>query len=267
MARKAASPSDTYSVGEVARLAGVTVRTLHHYDEIGLLRPPMRTEAGYRRYTRGDLLRLQRIRLFRALDFTLDDLRVLIDAPDADLRAALVEQRGALLRRMEETRSLVTIIDRVLDSVPATNDEGTPQMIVDEMFKGFRNEEFEREAEERWGGTDAWKESKRRVTTYGLDDWRVMAAEARAINDGLLAHFAAGDPASSVPALALAEEHRQHIGRWFYECSTEIHVGLAEMYVTDARFRKHYDDQAAGFADYVAGAIRANAQHRDSGAA
>ena len=256
MGRERRERTETYGVGEVARIAGVTVRALHHYDEIGLLRPSMRTEAGYRRYTRADLERLQRIRLFRALDFTLDDVRVLLDAPDEALRSALVEQRAALLRRLEETGSLVTIIDRVLDGTP---DEGANGMGPEEMFKDFRNDEFAKEAEERWGSTDAWKESKRRVQTYGPDDWKEMAAEAKAINDGLLAAMQAGEPASSAGATALAEQHRQHISRWFYDCGTDIHVGLAEMYIADPRFRKHYDEQAAGFADYVADAIRANA--------
>ena len=260
MARRDEAPSETYSVGEVAQLAGVTVRALHHYDEIGLLHPSMRTEAGYRRYTRGDLLRLQRIRLFRALDFTLDDVRTLLDAPDADLRTALVDQRAALLHRLEETQSLVTIIDRVLDSVPAPNEERGTDMTVDELFKDFRNEEFAKEAEERWGDTDAWKESKRRVKTYSPDDWKVISAEAKATNDGFVEHLAAGDPPTSEAAMALAEAHRQHITRWFYDCSHEVHEGLADMYAADPRFRKTYDDQAPGLADYVAAAIHANAE-------
>src|SRR5690606_2270255 len=137
--------------------------------------------------------------------------------------------------------------DRVLDSTPATDEEGVPTTGPDEMFKDFRNDEFEREAEERWGDTDAWKESKRRVDSYGPEDWKAMAAEARAINDGLLAEMQAGRPASSAEATALAEAHRQHISKWFYDCTPEIHVGLAEMYVTDDRFRAHYDAQAPGF--------------------
>ncbi|RLT34937.1 MAG: MerR family transcriptional regulator [Chloroflexi bacterium] len=152
MAQAHRGGEETYSVGEVARLAAVTVRALHHYDEIALLRPSMRTPAGYRRYTRDDLLRLQRIRLFRALDFSLDDVRALLDAPDAELRTALVSQRAALLAKLEETQSLVTIIDRVLDGTPDTREEG-PEMPVDELFKDFRNDEFAREAEERWGST------------------------------------------------------------------------------------------------------------------
>ena len=130
------------------------------------------------------------------------------------------------------------------------------------MFKGLRNEEFGREAEERWGGTDAWKESKRRVASYDLDDWKVMAVEAKALNDALLARMQAGDAATAPEVVALAEEHRQHISKWFYDCSPEIHVGLAEMYIADPRFRKNYDDQAPGFAQYIADAIRGNAEMR-----
>ena len=265
MARTRSVEAQTYSVGEVAKLASVTVRALHHYDEIGLLAPSERTAAGYRRYTHGDLLRLQRIRLFRALDFTLDEVRILLEAPDDELRSALVTQRAALLRRLEETESLVAIINRVLDSTPAEPHEGTDMNeerleMVEELFKGFRTDEFEHEAKGRWGDTDAWKESKRRVAAYGLDDWKEMAVEAKAINDGLLAHMQAGDAASSPEAMALAEQHRVHIGKWFYDCTHEIHAGLADMYVADPRFRANYDDQAPGFADYLSAAIHANAE-------
>src|SRR5690606_10588780 len=162
--------------------------------------------------------------------------------------------------RLEETQSLVAISDRVLDSTPTdTHQEGAPQVQPEEMIKDFRNEEFAREAEERWGDTDAWTASKRRVASYSPDDWTDMAAEAKAINDGLIAQMQAGHAASSLEATALAEAHRQHISRWFYDCTPEIHVGLAEGYVADDRFRKHYDEQAPGFADYVSEAIRANA--------
>lgn len=248
---------ETYSVGEVARIGGVTVRALHHYDEIGLLRPSMRTEAGYRRYTRGDLLRLQRIRLFRALGFGLEDVRALIDAPDAELRAALVAQRSALLHRLEETQSLVAIIDRVLDGTREGRE--APDVPAADLFNGFQPDEYAEEARERWGSTEAYQESARRAASYGPEDWKDMAAEAKAINDALLAHLAAGDPPGAPEVTALAEAHRQHIGRWFYECSPEIHVGLADMYVADPRFTAHYDTQAPGFAQYVADAIRANA--------
>ncbi|RLT34938.1 MAG: hypothetical protein DWI58_20005 [Chloroflexi bacterium] len=88
----------------------------------------------------------------------------------------------------------------------------------------------------------AWKESKRRASTYDLDDWKVMAAEAKALNDALLAHMTAGHAPSAPEVVALAEESRQHISKWFYDCSLEVHVGLAEMFVEDPRFRKSYDD-------------------------
>lgn len=260
--RRTGDQPQTYSVGEAARRTGVTVRTLHYYDDIGLLRASVRTEAGYRRYTERDVDALRRVRLFRTLGFTLEEVRPLLDAPDGTLRAALVDQRTALLRRLEETRDLVQIIDRVQGGTP-TGSGGSQAVERDDIrdaLNEFRTAEFEEEARERWGGTDAWRESKRRVATYGLDDWKAMAEEAKAINDGLLAQMQAGRPASSTEAAALAEEHRLHISKWFYDCAPEIHVGLADMYVADPRCRAHYDQQAPGFADYVAQAIHANAE-------
>lgn len=115
------------------------------------------------------------------------------------------------------------------------------------------------EARERWGGTDAWKESERRSAKYGPAEWGRIKEEAENVEAGMAALLAAGASPSGPEAMALAEEARQHIGRWFYPCSHAFHVGLAEMYTADPRFREHYDQRAAGLAAFVADAIRANA--------
>ena len=121
---------------------------------------------------------------------------------------------------------------------------------------------YAEEARERWGDTDAYKESQRRTSRYTDDDWVRIKAEAGEIQTGLLQAFQAGTPADSTVATELAEAHRQHISRWFYDCTPEIHRGLGEMYVADPRFTAHYDDRAPGFAAYVRDAVLANAAGR-----
>lgn len=118
---------------------------------------------------------------------------------------------------------------------------------------------YAQEAEARWGQTDAFKESQRRTAKYGEADWAQMGVEQTAVLEAFLAAFGAGLTPDSVEAAAAAEAHRQQITKWFYPCSYEIQVGLAEMYVADERFKAYYDGHAVGLAKFVSEAIIANA--------
>lgn len=241
-----------YSVGTVARIARVTVRTLHHYDEIGLLLPTGRSAAGYRLYTDADIERLQQIRFHREFGMALEEIRRILDARDFDSRAALIRHREALARRQEETAGLIATIDRMLG-----DNEGDEKMTADELFDGFRHEDHEAEAKQRWGDTPHWKEAQRRTSSYGPDDWKAIKAEAEEIVAKLAGTMNAGEEPGSEAAMALAERHRLHIDRWFYACSPQMHAGLAEMYVGDPRFSVYFDKHGEGLANYVAAAIRA----------
>jgi len=121
------------------------------------------------------------------------------------------------------------------------------------------HKEWDAEARERWGDTDAYKESARRTKKYTEEHWARIKAESEGIEAGFADAMASGDAPDGERARHLAEQARLHIDRWFYPCSHRMHAGLAEMYVADARFRAHYDDRAPGLAEYVAAAIHANA--------
>lgn len=250
----------TYTVGEAARLAGVSVRTLRHYDRIGLLSPADRSEAGYRRYAAADLERLHRILSFRELGISLDQIARLLDDPDADPGAHLREQERLLRDRIARLEQMLAAVHTTMEA-EAMGMELTPEERF-ELFGDFDPAQHEAEAEERWGGTDAYAESRRRTARYSKDDWRRMRDEAAAIERALAAAMESGEPADGYAARAAAEAHRAHIDRWFYPCSPAMHRGLGDLYVTDARFRKHYDDVAPRLAAYVKAAIDANA---DSG--
>ena len=226
----------SYSVGEVASLAGVSVRTLHHYDETGLLPPASRRRAGYREYTSADL-----------------------DEPGRDRQAALLRQRELVDERIEEMRGVRALLERTLTSM-----EGAGGMSEKEMFEGLgtyeRNEaEHGAEVRERWGDTTAYAESARRTSKYGEGDWIAIRDEAAAIEAALAELLSAGVPAESEQAMDSAERHRGHISRWFYPCSHEMHANLAEMYVADPRFAEHYETRSTGLAAYVRDAVLANA--------
>src|SRR5688572_26459005 len=124
-----------------------------------------------------------------------------------------------------------------------------------EVFGDFDPAEHQPEAERRWGGTEAYRESQRRASQYGKAEWLQLKAEAERINAGLAAAMTSGVPASAPEAMDLAEQHRQHISRWFYECTYAIHRGLGEMYVADPRFSAHYEEAAPGLSAYLRDAI------------
>ncbi|MEU8249720.1 MerR family transcriptional regulator [Nonomuraea sp. NPDC048916] len=247
----------SFSVGQVARLAGVTVRTLHHYDEIGLLSPGERTRAGYRRYTEADLVRLQQVLLYRELGFPLEEIAVILDEPRADEMTHLRRQHELLTRRAERLREVIAAVERALEarlmSVALTPEERF------EVFGDFRPEDHEAEVERRWGGDGRYTESRRRVAAYTRADWLEIKAEAGAISEELAAAFEAGLAPDGERVMDVAERHRGHISRWFYDCSHEVHRGLGELYVSDPRFTAVFDALAAGLAAYFRLAVDANA--------
>ena len=243
-----------YSVGEVARIAKVTIRTLHHYDQIGLLAPSSRNRSGYRQYTRVDIERLQQIRFHRELGLALEEIRSILDAKDFDAERALREHREHLRQRLDETQALITTIDRML-----ANGKGEAEMTTEEMFDGFKPEKYEAEVGERWGGSPACKESMRRTKSYGPEQWREIKEEAETIVQEMAAARSAGAAPESDAAMALAERYRQHIDRWFYSCGPEMHAALGSMYVADPRFAEYFDRHSEGLSSYVDRAIRANA--------
>jgi DNA-binding transcriptional MerR regulator len=253
--------SRSLTVGSVARLSGVTVRTLHHYDEIGLLRASGRSEAGYRRYADADLDRLQRILFYRELGFGLDDIRTVMTDGDADAVGHLRRQHAMLLDRIGRLKRMVIAVEKAMEA-HTMGISLTPEERL-EVFGDFDPESHAAEAEERWGGTETYAESQRRVARYSKADWDRMKAESAAYLEPLVAALRAGKPAGSPEPMDAAEQHRQHISRWFYDCTYEIHRGLGQMYVDDPRFTATYERIAPGLAAYLRDAILANAERND----
>jgi DNA-binding transcriptional MerR regulator len=245
------------NVGEVAALAGVTVRTLHHYDRIGLVRPSRRTAAGYRDYTEADLDRLHQVLVYRELGFRLEEVATLLDDPDADPPAHLRRQHRLLRDRLERTQAMVAAVEKEMEA-RSMGISLTPEEKFELFGEGY-SEDYEREAEERWGETEAWTQSQRRTAAYSKEDWVRIKAEADDVERRFAEALRSGVPAESEQAMDVAEEHRQHIGRWFYDCPPAMHAGLGRMYVEDERFTAHYEQVAPGLARYVSTAVQANA--------
>jgi DNA-binding transcriptional MerR regulator len=243
---------------ELARRAGVTVRTLHHYEALGLL-APLRSDAGHRRYREGDVAQLLRIVWLRRLGFALERIGPLLAADAVALQAALREQRAALETELAEAASRLRGLDvaliNILDWSPAMRlqDQQLPDPDPDAA-------PFADEAEQRWGASPQWQTAETRRKGRGAGDVAAMKAEEAALLADWAAVMRGGAVADGEAAKALAERHRGHIHRWHYPCSREMHAQLASLYQADARFAAHFDAVAPGLAAYVVAAIRANLQ-------
>ena len=249
----------SYTVGDLASMAGITVRTMHHYDKIGLLSPSSRTSSGYRLYDDDDVERLRTILTYRELGLSLSETaRALDEDPEETLRTARDRVLRQIVRLEHIARNLTT-------SLTDTGMTGAPAMTSEDklaVFGDFDPDEHTAEVTQRWAETDAYKESARRTPTYSASDWEHIRSE----NDDIYRRLAelkdAGAPASSPEAQLLVEEHRRHISRCYYDCTPEIHAGLGQMYTSDSRFTSSIDATNVGLAAYLSEAIAASLDDR-----
>ena len=246
------------TVGEVAKVAGVTVRTLHHYDEIGLLSPHGRTASGYRRYAEADLDRLQQILFYRELGFPLEEIAAVLDDGSASPAEHLRRRHELLTARIGRLQELAAAVERAMEA-----EKMGIQLTPEEKFEVFGpdyRETWEAEAEQAWGDGDPWKQSRRRTGGYRREDWQRIRTEADGLNERMAQAVTAGLAPGSGEAMDLAEVHRRHITEHYYTCGYEIHRGLAAMYLADPRFTATYEQLAPGLAHWLHDAIIANAE-------
>ncbi|MDJ1131950.1 MerR family transcriptional regulator [Streptomyces iconiensis] len=270
--KEAVVVDEGYAVGQVAGFAGVSVRTLHHYDEIGLLAPSRRTAAAHRRYTDADLDRLQRILFYRELGFPLEEIAALLDdslgaPPDRrlgeDPHGHLRRQHELLTERIDRLRTMAAAVERAMEA-RKMGINLTPEEKF-EVFGDFDPDAHLEEAERRWGNSgtgesNAFQESRRRTARYTKDDWKAFKEEMDGIHQRIAGLLAAGVPADAPEAMGLAEEHRLFIARTSYACGHGMHVQLGEMYVADERFTATYEAIREGLAVYMRDVIAANAE-------
>ena len=232
-------------IKEFAEYTGVSVRTLHYYDEIGLLKPAsVDVTTGYRYYDESSLLRMQEILLYRELDFSLNSISEIMSSPEYDKTNALKEQKQLLILKKERLEKMIAAIDGVVKG--------------EDVMKAFDKSEFDQykeEAKERWGNTDAYKEHAEKTKGYSKDKWDGMI---QALND-IFAEFSvcmnSGEVASSEAAQELACKLQNHITENDYTCTKEILAGLGKMYVGDERFKKNIDKHGEGTAAFASEAI------------
>jgi MerR family transcriptional regulator, thiopeptide resistance regulator len=251
-----------HQVKDVAKLTGVSVRALHHYEEIGLLVPSDRSGKGYRLYQDEDLLRLQQILICRELGLSLEGIRRFLDDPSFDRKRALLGQRAELNERAQRTEAMLRAVDAALALIDERASLEGDTMKLEKIFDGLDPSKYEAEAKQRWGDTDAFKESKRRTQRYSKADWERLRLEQGAVYADTFQALQAGKAPGSVEAMDLAERHRLSIDRWFYPCGYAMHRSLADMYEQDPRFAESIDKHRAGLTPFLAAAIRANAERQ-----
>lgn len=239
-----------YTVSQLAELAGISVRTLHHYDKIGLLAPARRTRAGYRLYGRTELLRLQQILLFRELEMPLAQIQDRIQASDFDPLATLRQHRRALEQRQAQLGRLIETVDKTIETLQ----EDEMRLSDEELYAGLTPEQAERyprEARQRWGEARV-SEAEDRVRKLTKESWKRIGQQGEQATLAMAALVGqAADDDVVQEAIAL---HHAWIEN-FYPAPAEVYRGLGTMYVEHPEFRQYYEDRAEGLAEFMRAAI------------
>lgn len=245
----------SYKVKEVADMAGVSVRTLHHYDQIGILKPDSVTDAGYRLYTDKDIERLQQILFFKELDFNLQEIKTILQNPDFDRVDALKTHKELLVEKKNRLEKIIKSVENTLDSI-----EGGVKMDKKEMFEPFDMREIEKhkekyaeETKKKYGNSEAYKESEKRTAKYTKSDWSNIMSRFDEIYKKIAALMDKG--IYDLEVQAAVGEWRQYITDNFYDCTPEIFRGLGQLYVADERFTQNIDKYKSGLAKFLSEAI------------
>ncbi|MEV5198415.1 MerR family transcriptional regulator [Streptomyces sp. NPDC053720] len=252
-----ATDADGLPVGQVSTRLGVTVRALHHWDEIGLARPSLRTAAGYRLYTAGDLERLHRIVVYREIGLGLDRIRAVLDDSTTDVPGALRAQRTQVAERIERLQQLNTGLDRMIDA----HERGL--LLTAEQQAAVFGPQWDPDgparARQRWGDTTQWRQYAERSAARGPEEWQAVADAVAALDRALGDAMDAGVRPGSPEAHQLVERHREVFASYF-PLTRQMQVCLGRMYEADPAFAAHYDGIRAGLATWFRHIVDAEAR-------
>lgn len=251
------SDGSELSVGQAARRLGVTVRTLHHWDEIGLATPSVRDGSGYRRYAGADMERLQRIVVYRELGIGLDDIRIVLDGSGLEAAAVLRTQRARLGERIEELRRRGDDVERMIDAY-----ENGLTLTVREQVETFGPEWDPRwplQARERYGDTAQWQQYAERSAKRDAADWTRIAQTVTALDAELAVAVDTDVEPGSERANALVDRHLEVFSQYF-PLTRSMQVCLGRMYEADPAFTAHYDAVRPGLVTWLRRAIDARAR-------
>jgi DNA-binding transcriptional MerR regulator len=240
-----------YTISVLAKMAGVSVRTLHHYDEIGLLRPSYVAPNGYRYYSRPEQARLQQILFFRELGFPLARIRQIVDSPGFDVERSLRDQRKLLQLESERLTCLVGTIDRTLEEM-----KGEFEMNAEDLYSGFDKEQIEdyrQEVIDRWG-EESLAESEAKIEGWTPSEAKWVEVEAQEVLGGIVGCIEKGKGPDDPEVQELLGRYYIYI-RKFFDCTVEIFRELGKMYVQDERFAAYYARYRDDLAEFMRDAM------------
>ncbi len=249
-----------FTVKQLGQMAGVTPRTLHYYDQIGLLKPTQVGENGYRYYGEESLLRLQQILLYRQLDLPLEDIRRILDRPDFDVLRALESHKQELRKRMARLERLAATVDDTILHL-----KGKKPMSQKQFFAGFSEEQqaaYEKEAMQLYD-PEVVKASNRRWKSYPQAEKERILAEGSAIYEAILQAMPKGAESSEAQA---GVERWHHHQQYFWSPSDEQLLGLGELYNQDPRFKANFDKFDPRLAEFMRAAIQVYVEKRQKSA-
>ena len=238
----------TYSVKELSKLAQISVRTLHHYDHIGLLKPAQRSDKGYRIYGQEQLLELQQILFYREMDISLKEIMQIINDQDFDVLRALAFHKEHITKQARRLQQLLITIDKTINNL-----KNNEKMISDEeLYSGFDDpRKIKDEVIQRWG-KESLEETERRIREKGKKGWKKHRERDEEINR-LLASMVGFNP-GDIRVQRVISQHFQQMNL-YYEVSKERYRGLGKLYVEDERFRQYYEKYREGLAEFIHEAI------------
>lgn len=253
-----------YQVKEVSKLAGVSIRTLHHYDAIGLLAPSSTTAAGYRIYTEQDLERLQQILFFKEIGFSLHEIKEILESPGFDRAKALHAHRELLMEKRDRMDQMIRTVDRTIQSM-----QGGQQMEKKEMFEGFdmnkikeHQEKYREEARQKYG-KDMVDATERRFNGYSEEKQANLFAEMGNISTRIASRMEYGPNDPEAQEAVQAWHH--FITEHFYDCTLEVFRGLGNLYVDDERFTANIDKTKPGLAQFMKEAMHIYCDRMEAG--
>lgn len=238
----------TYTVNKLAKLAGISIRTLHFYDEIGLLKPAYYGVNNYRYYEEAELLTLQQILFFRELGFQLSDIQKIISTPDFDKVTTLESHRKILEKNIEQTKHLLATIDKTIAHLKGKN-----TMKLDEIFEGFSKEKqkhYEDYLVDHGVSQSVIHESKHRVKDWKKEDWLKVKADADQLHRDLIVAINLGLSPTSAETQSLIKKHYQFT-KLFWTPNRESYIGLSQLYSSHPDFEKFYADQHPKLLSYL----------------
>lgn len=236
------------NINQVAKLCGITVRALHYYNEIGLLKPTEYAQNGYRKYDKESLSKLQQILFFKELDIPLKQIKEILDNPSYDKNLTLVKHKKLLTLKRDRLNDIIALIDESINE----NCVSIKEFDMREIKKN--TQKYAEEAMQRWGETNAYKQSEIKTAKYTNADWEIIKNKESAIFTDFASCMNNLNGCKS--AETLVEEWQNYITSSFYDCTDEILAGLADLYVTDERFKKNIDKFGENLAEFMSSSIK-----------